>query len=132
MSSITGKSSLVGLNYHPNAYQFVNEALHFTQQKLGRIPGRTVSEEDAHITGPELVEGIRELAQQQFGLMARVVFHTWGVHATDDFGRIVFDMIEQQAMRKTESDQLSDFFGLYDFEDAFDRNYHIDVSCAFQ
>lgn len=130
--STTGRSSLVGLGYHPNAYQFVNEALHYTQQKLGRIPGRNVSEDDAHITGPELVEGIRELALKQFGLLTRVVFHTWGIHATDDFGRIVFELIEQQAMRKTESDQLSDFFDLYDFEDAFDRKYEIDVSCAFQ
>lgn len=130
--SATGRSTLPGLTFHPNAYQFVNEALHYTQQKLGRVPGHSISEEDAHITGPELLEGIRELGLKQFGLMARVVFRTWGVHTTADFGRIVFDLIEQQAMRKTENDQLSDFYEIYDFDEVFNRQYRIDVSVAFK
>ena len=103
-----------------------------SQQNLGaenRRPATTASR--AHITGPELLEGIREFALEQFGLMARTVFHCWSIHATDDFGRMVFDLIERGEMRKTDSDQLSDFSDVFDFEDALDNQYHIDVSHAF-
>jgi len=122
------------LRYHPNAYRFVDSALRYTQKKLGRVPDpdRGVNDESAHITGAELLEGIRELAQKQFGLMARTVFKMWGVRTTDDFGRIVFDFVERGIMRKTSRDRLSDFYDVYDFEEVFDRQYHIDTSQAFR
>lgn len=120
--------------YHRAAYEFVDAALRYTQRKMGRItePHQGGREEDAHITGQELLEGIRELAVEQFGLMALTVFRHWGVCCTDDFGRIVFDFIEQGLMRKTERDQLSDFFGVYDFQEVFDRRYQINTREAFK
>lgn len=75
---------------------------------------------------------MRELGLQRFGLMTLTVFHSWGVRSTDDFGRIVFELIERGEMRKTEQDQLSDFFEVYDFEQAFDRGYRIDTRTAFR
>ncbi len=122
------------LRYHPNAYRFVDAALRYTQRKLGRVPGSEAGPDDesAHITGQELLEGIRELGQKEFGLLARTVFEAWGVKTTEDFGRIVFEMVERGFMRKTDRDQLSDFYNVYDFEDVFDRQYRIDVSQAFQ
>ena len=89
-------------------------------------------ESSGHISGPELLAGIRELAVQQFGLMTIPVFRAWGVQSTDDFGRIVFEMIERGEMRKTERDRLTDFFDVFDFEDVFDRNYRIDTKSAFR
>ena len=65
-------------------------------------------------------------------MMTIPVFRHWGVTSTDDFGRIVFDMIEQKKMRKTDHDKLSDFFGVYDFEAVFDKDYQIDTSSAFR
>jgi len=88
-------------------------------------------EPQAHITGPELLEGIREFALEEFGLMARTVFHCWSIHTTEDFGRVVFDLIERREMSKTDGDQLSDFIDVYDFEEALDNQYRIDVSRAF-
>jgi len=119
------------LRYHPNAYRFMFAALRRTQQSLGRSQAHGPDDERAHISGQELLEGIREYALEQFGLMARTVLHCWGIHSTEDFGRMVFELIERGEMRKTENDQLGDFFDLYDFAEAFERQYQIDVSHAF-
>ena len=118
--------------YSPEAYQFVSLALQFTQRNHGRVAAHDPDYEEAHITGHELLDGIRELALQQFGLLAATVFRQWGVRCTDDFGRIVFELIERGEMKKTEHDQLSDFSDVYDFEEVFDRSYQIDTSTAFR
>jgi len=134
----TIKTPTPTLKYHPDAYRFVDQALRFTQRHLGRTPEaveneqeQDFDEESAHISGPELLDGIRELAIQEFGLLTIPVLRHWGVRSTDDFGRIVFDFIERGAMRKTDRDQLTDFFDVYDFEEAFDRKYEIDLSETF-
>jgi len=116
--------------YHPNAYHFVYEALRFTQQSLNRV-AEGEETEDAHISGVELLEGIREFALAQFGMMTRTVFRHWGIRSTGDFGRIVFELISRGKMSKTDRDQLSDFFDVYDFEDAFDRGYQLDARKVF-
>ncbi len=109
--------------FHQDGYRFIYEALHHTQKKLDRSPD--LPEEDAHITGQELMHGVRELGIKRFGPLAKNVFAHWGVRSTADFGRIVFDMIERGEMRKTDRDQLSDFIDVYEFDDAFDRDYEI-------
>jgi uncharacterized repeat protein (TIGR04138 family) len=119
------------VRYHPNAYQFVYAALRYTQQCLERSVTPGMENVDAHISGPELLEGIRGFALNQFGLMTRTVFRRWGIRSTDDFGNIVFELIQRGEMSKTERDQLSDFFDVYDFADVFDRNYHVEVQRAF-
>ena len=117
--------------YHQESFQFVFAALHRAQQLLDRFPPEGAKDDEAHISGPELLGGIRDLAVSQFGLMTNTVFRHWGIRSTADFGHIVFELIERGEMRKTEHDQLSDFLGVYDFEDAFDRDYRIETSHAF-
>ena len=130
----TLKTESTGLKYHTDAYRFVDSALRFTQKRLNRQSSGNdeLDDEGAHISGPELLDGVRELALQEFGLMTIPVFRHWGVRSTDDFGRIVFDFIERGAMRKTEQDQVTDFFAVYDFEEVFDRDFRIDLSEAFR
>lgn len=130
--SMTRRQTRPRWKYHPHAYVFVSEALKFTQESLGRETGGDPDDEASHISGRELLEGIRQLALKHFGPMAPSVFHHWGVRTTDDFGRIVFELIEKGEMRKTERDQLSDFHALYDFEDVFCRDYEVDTSRAFK
>ena len=115
--------------YHPQAYRFVFSSLRFTQEQLGRSGD---SEETGHISGPELLDGIRLLGLQHFGMLAITVFHNWGITSTDDFGHIVFELIERGEMRKTEHDQLTDFFGVYDFSKVFCEQYTLDTSAAFR
>lgn len=128
--SATGQPAMPRLRYDLNAYRFLFAALRRTQDQLGRH-GNSAEDENAHISGPELLEGFRDLAREQFGLMARTVLKNWGLTATDDVGQMVFELIERGEMRKTERDQLCDFFGVYDFEEVFDRAYEIDLRHAF-
>jgi len=100
--------------YKVEAYDFVMSALNYTQSKLDK---------PRHITGGELLEGIREYGLDRFGLMARTVFYNWGVRRTEDFGNIVFNMVDAGVLSKTEEDSIEDFKNGYDFEEAFDKGY---------
>src|ERR1700685_2259353 len=87
--------------YAYEAYEFVFQALEHTQKLLGREPpneNTDPNEPRHHVAGPQLLEGIRVCALQEFGLMARVVFQLWGIHRTDDFGEIVFNLIDAELM----------------------------------
>lgn len=130
--STTSKSAVPRLQFHQNAYQFVFDALKRSQQKLGRALAEDPDDESAHISGEELLSGIRDLALEKFGLMTVPVFRRWGIRGTVDFGRIVFELIERGEMRKTDRDQLDDFADVYDFEGVFDRGYHIDTENVFR
>lgn len=120
------------LSFHPHAYIFLSEALKTAQEMAGHhLVGERI-DETSHISGPELLMGVQALGLRQYGPMAPVVFRHWGLQSTDDFGRIVFEMIERGEMRKSERDQLSDFHAVYTFDDAFSENYRIDVTRAFR
>ena len=81
--------------YAYEAYEFTFAALAHTQKLLGRVPPRDgPAEQEYHVSGRELMEGARDLALREFGLMAKTVFHQWGIRKTDDFGEIVFNLIE--------------------------------------
>lgn len=120
------------LSFHPQAYVFLSEALKTAQEVAGRHLAGDPIDETHHISGQQLLEGVRVLGLRQYGPMAPVVFRHWGLQSTDDFGRIVFEMIERGEMRKSERDQLSDFHAVYTFEAAFSESYRIDVSKAFR
>ena len=124
-------SDEVRLGFHPFAYRFVFEALQFTQERLKRPVARDPEDEASHISGRELLDGIRELGLAKFGLLAKSVFQSWGIRSTEDFGRVVFELIERGEMRKTSRDQLSDFVNVFDFEAALGENYSINTKRAF-
>ena len=110
--------------YAVQAYYFVFEALRYTQQMLGKNPS-SPSETERHVTGQQLLEGIRRLALDQFGYMARVVLEQWGCRQTSDFGEIVFRLVNSGLMGKTENDTLDDFKGGYEFGAAFDKEFKL-------
>ena len=113
------------------AYEFVFEALDYTHQTLGRPSADPVSGDEPgpehHLTGQELVFGIRDLALREFGRMARVVFRMWGVNRTGDLGEIVFNLIDAGMLNKTDSDQRSDFHDLFDLDEAMLHQYEISL-----
>lgn len=100
--------------YRREAYLFVLAALEFVVSRL---------EKRRHVTGRELLEGIREFALARFGLMTKTVFQHWGVTKTEDFGEIVFRLVKAGLLSKTEEDSVRDFEGVYDFDEAFVENY---------
>jgi uncharacterized repeat protein (TIGR04138 family) len=101
--------------YHRSAYIFLREALDFTQKKLCKSNKMTLR----HVTGQELLEGIREYGLSQFGPMTMDVFEEWGVRVGLDFGEIVFNLVENGLLSKTEKDSRDDFKDGYDFYQAF-------------
>lgn len=101
------------------AYHFVREALdHTHRQILRRGEARP-----RHVTGQELLEGIRDYALQQFGPMSLTVLNEWGLRRCEDFGEIVFLLVDEKVLAKTEQDSMDDFRGGYDFEDAFRKPF---------
>jgi uncharacterized repeat protein (TIGR04138 family) len=102
--------------YDPEAYNFVYEALDYTLKHVVKIEGRP----NHHVKGHELLEGIRRHSIEQFGCLAKTVLESWGVRSTDDFGVIVFNLVEHDLMGKQESDRPEDFQSVYDFAEAFD------------
>jgi len=80
-------------------------------------------DEPRHISGRELTDGVRELAIGQYGLLAKAVLEHWGIHETEDVGRVVFAMVEHGLLVKEDEDRPEDFADLFDFEEEFERNY---------
>jgi uncharacterized repeat protein (TIGR04138 family) len=105
--------------YHRDAYLFVREALDHTQKTIGKDARGRIR----HVTGQELLIGIREFALQQFGPMTKTVLEEWGVRCCPDFGEIVFNMVEVGWLAKTEKDSRADFAECYEFDEAFRKPF---------
>jgi uncharacterized repeat protein (TIGR04138 family) len=119
--------------YVYEAYEFVFDAWKHTLRMLERPPREPGSGEPGpaqHVSGRELLNGVRDLALREFGLMARTVFHLWGIHSTDDFGEIVFNLVDANLMNKTEQDCRSDFHAVFDFDESLVRRFQIQLDEA--
>lgn len=99
--------------YHETAYLFVLSALHYVIERLS---------EPRHISGRELAEGVRDLAIERFGPMARTVLEHWGVRQTADVGDLVFALVDCGILIKQDDDALEDFRNVFSFDDAFERD----------
>jgi uncharacterized repeat protein (TIGR04138 family) len=131
MSSFINKLMVVVRSdprYAYEAYEFVFQALEHTQKLLGHeLPDETTdpSEPRHHVSCRQLLEGIRAFGLHEFGLMAPVVFRMWGIHRTDDFGEIVFNLIEAKLMSKTDQDSRVDFHGVFAIDGALTQGFRI-------
>jgi len=101
--------------FDADAYLFLRDALDLTVREMRK----QWDSEDRHVSGPELLDGFRRLALQQFGPMVPTVLEAWGIRCTDDVGDMVFNLIEIGAFGKSDSDSKEDFVAVYDFHDAF-------------
>ena len=101
--------------YQREAYVFLRDALDFTTKQQKKVKGATVR----HVTGPELLGGVRQYALKEFGPLVMTVFDSWGIHSSEDIGNMVFNLIGAGIFGKTEEDSIEDFKNVYDFEDAF-------------
>ena len=109
--------SVVGsdLRYQRDGYIFLRDALDFTTKQQKKIKGVSVR----HVTGPELLDGVRHYALKEFGPMVMTVFDSWGIRSCEDIGHMVFNLIGAGVFGKTEQDSIEDFKNVYDFEEAF-------------
>ena len=100
--------------YKPDAYEFLMEALAFTQKKYKRFK---------HVSGEELLEGIKELLLHKFGPMTLLILGHWGIKRTEDFGNIVFNLVDNKILSKDSEDNIDSFQNGYDFAEVFDHDY---------
>ncbi len=105
--------------YDRDAYQFVREGLDYTLKSLKKQGDKS----HRHVSGQELLEGLRQFSLQQYGPMAKTVLNYWGVSQCEDFAEIVFNMVDRGILGKTEQDSREDFKGGYDFDEAFVKPY---------
>jgi len=101
--------------YQRDAYVFLRDALDFTTKQEKKIKGVSVR----HVSGPQLLDGVRRYALKEFGPMVMTVFDNWGIHSCEDVGNIVFNLISAGVFGKTEDDSIEDFKNVYRFEEAF-------------
>jgi uncharacterized repeat protein (TIGR04138 family) len=114
--------------YHRNAYLFLREALDHTHKMLGNAEKDVIH----HVSGQELLAGLREYALQQFGPMAMTVLEEWGVCRCEDWGEVVFNMIDHNLLAKSEKDSRDDFKSGYDFFEAFRRPFCVSLAKTTQ
>ncbi|MEO5959062.1 MAG: Minf_1886 family protein [Opitutaceae bacterium] len=100
------------------AYDFVRLGLDHTVKEL-RKKDTSRAERSRHVSGSELLEGLRVYALDQYGPLAKTVLNAWGIRRCRDFGDIVFNLIEYNVFSKTDNDRREDFSDLFDFDDAF-------------
>ena len=113
------------IKYPVNAILFVQRGLEYTVHKThGDLDPDQMTDEEGelvsrHITGQQLCVGLREYAIEQYGLLALAVLRRCNIHSCEDFGRIVFAMVDAKMMQKREEDSIQDFSDVYDFAEAF-------------
>lgn len=108
--------------FERDAYLFVRDALEFTTKQQKKRTASAASQE-CHVSGRQLLEGVRQYALQQFGPMVPTVFDHWRVRSSEDIGHIVFNLIEAREFGKSEHDTLEDFRQGFDFHEAFVKPY---------
>ena len=104
-------------HYDERAYLFVLASIEFLQCKLP---------ERRHVSGAEVTHACRDFALEQYGLMARTVLEHWGVRGTEDFGKIVYSLVEVGVLVTQPGDKVEDFSGVYGFE-VFEHGYRWQV-----
>lgn len=119
MKHPTAEELLQGLltrdpRYTGGAYLFVRAGLDYTVRRL---------EKPRHVSGQELLDGLREFALSEFGPMTKTVLNGWGIQRTEDVGEIVFNMVETGLLGKTEEDSRADFANGYDFDEVFRKPF---------
>ena len=103
------------LRFSIDAYHFVQEGLNHTLKSLKRGGQHA----HRHVSGQELLHGLREFALKEYGPMSKAVLNEWGIKTTDDFGQIVFNLVNASVLGKNDTDSPSDFKNVFSFDDAF-------------
>lgn len=118
--------------YRREAYVFVRDGLDYAHEVLGLGKEPPTSKRKGkgqkrrrHVTGQELCEALKQFALEQYGYMAKTVLNSWGIRETGDFGEIVYNLIKARVMTKSEEDRREDFDDVYDFEQAFVKDFAI-------
>ena len=99
----------------PNAaYRFLLDALEGTRRRLRR---------DGHVSGQEILKGIEALAGELYGPTTAMVFENWGIRDGNDFGFMVFELVDRGVLSSRDEDRIEDFAGGGTYEQIFEERY---------
>jgi uncharacterized repeat protein (TIGR04138 family) len=111
--------------YSPEAFRFLFESL----PQAERLAGKELAQgAERHVTGQEVLAGLRAQASQSFGPLAAAVWRSWGIETTLDWGHVVFLLVEQGRLNRQESDTIEDFRAGFDFDEVFVRQYRVPLA----
>ncbi len=121
--------------YSLEAYEFVCDALSYAREVLGYgslepVEGEQKPRKERHLTGQQLCEASRRMAIERYGMMAKAVLNSWGVHSTGDLGEIVYNLISAEQMSKSARDRREDFDDVFDFQKAFLDDFDFSLAPA--
>jgi uncharacterized repeat protein (TIGR04138 family) len=113
--------------YALEAYEFIFDAIDYARHRLAAQRGglRKVR----HISPRELLEGVRDLALEQFGLLATEVFCRWGIQTTSDVGEIVWNLVQSGDIELAPGETRADFDDVFDLKEELARQFRIMSSC---
>lgn len=69
--------------------------------------------EGDHVTGKEVCLALRQNLQKDFSLMAPDVLKSWNIVETNDFGNMVYDMVDAGLFSTSPQDSRADFVDVY-------------------
>jgi len=111
--------------YPVDAFHFVRRGLDYTVQMTHENPEQ-VEEIERHVSGRQLCDGVRQLAVDRYGRLARTMLRRWRINRTEDIGQIIFAMVNGGLMQKTDEDSIRDFDDVYDMDTAFEVDIPVD------
>lgn len=102
--------------YPLEAFAFLHEGL---ARAVKHIHGDGGEARPRHVTGKQLCYSLRDEAVERWGALAGTVLARWHVNSTLDFGNMVYLLVNNGLMQKTDEDSLEDFRDVFDFRHAF-------------
>lgn len=106
--------------YEAGAYELIRQSLDYTLAKCLKKSKKRVN---MHVSGRELLNGLKDFVLEQYGPMAMALLEQYGIRSGRDVGNIVFNLVEYRVFGKTEEDSIDDFNDCYDFREAFVEPY---------
>jgi uncharacterized repeat protein (TIGR04138 family) len=98
--------------------EYSKDAFHFVRDGVDHAV-RSLSRASRQVTASELLTSLRVLALERYGSGAHEQLRSWRVTRCEDFGEIVFTLIDSGLFGKLPEDRKEDFENGYDFATAF-------------
>ncbi len=83
---------------------------------------------DRDISAADICKAAKIYAVEQFGLLAKPTLNNWGIHSTADIGQIIFNLVKCGALLQSKRDNINDFDNVFNFDDAFEKQFSFDDS----
>ncbi|MBR4673243.1 MAG: hypothetical protein IKP00_02160 [Victivallales bacterium] len=71
----------------------------------------------------ELSQTMAEIVRDGFGPFASHLLLKWDIHSTDDFGKIVYELVDANLLALNEGDTIEDFNNLFPLHDFLNKPF---------